>query len=84
MTKTKTPSIKKITDSIEYPYSISLPKTFNTFCDSNNIEYLISNNQVVIQFKNKTQLTTCLKHLKKSKEEASSIIVDGIIRSLKL
>jgi len=84
MNKVKKPSIKHITEAVEYPYSIGLPRSFDTFLQSSSIDYILTNNQVMVTFQNKTQFLKSLRILNKSKDNAATIIIDGIIRSLKL
>jgi len=82
MSKPKKPSIRGIPNKVEYPYSVILPKSFGKFLTSLEIEHTLVGEQIVIQFENKTKLSSMLKTLNKTQNDISDIIINGIKRSL--
>ena len=75
-------SMKTITETVKYPYSFSVPRTFSEFLESVGLEYSSIGNNVMVKFENKSQLTEGLRTLNKSKDNKSKIIIDGISRNI--
>jgi len=78
----KRPTMKSITESVEYPYSITLPMPFKSFLESNDFVYSEVGNSTLVQFNTKQSLTKCLRALNKSDDPRADVIFDGIGRSI--
>ncbi len=78
----KVPTMKKITESVAYPYSVSLPIQFRAFLESVGMDYYDIGSTVVVKFETKQSLTEGIRVLKKSKHEKATIIMNGIGRSI--
>lgn len=78
----KRPTMKAITEGVNYPYSITLPMPFKKFLESNNFVYTEVGNSTMVRFNNKGSLVECLRALNKSTDPISDVIFDGIGRSI--
>jgi len=76
------PSIKYIVGNVTYPFSITLPNQFVSFCKNNKIAFTQLNNTIVLEYPNKAGLSTLIKIVNKSDNEAAKIILTAITRSI--
>lgn len=76
------PSMKKIVETVHYPYSVSLPRPFRTFLETSGIPYTERGNMLMFTHHNKSQLLDTLRLLKNSDEQKATVIMDGIGRSI--
>lgn len=78
----KAPTMKQITESVSYPYPISLPMQFETFLKEHDFDTTSIGNTVMVKFESKKALTEALRKLNKSDDAKAKIILDGIGRSI--
>ena len=74
--------IKTITESVKYPYSFTIPKTFSGFLEEMDMEYKQVGHSVMVEVANKTQLAETLRKMNKSDDPKAGIIMLGISRSV--
>ena len=79
---TKTPTMKAVTEAVEYPWSITIPPAFTTLLERINVEHTNIPYGVMARFETKTKLMSFLREMKKSKDSRSDVILDGIYRSI--
>lgn len=82
MSEAKIGTIKAITESADYPYSVSLPKPFRKFLEAANLSVTEVGSTVMVRFDNKSQLGEAISALKKSNTNEATIILQGISRSV--
>lgn len=75
-------SNKKIIESVQFPYSITLPSSFKSFLDETKIATRTVGDSVMIRFDQKASLTETLRVLRNSTDSRASVILSGISRSL--
>lgn len=73
---------KRITETVSYPYLVSLPLPFRAFLESASMSYIVGGNSVIMKFADKRSLTEGIKKLKSSGDVRATTILAGIDRSI--